>query len=82
VVPETIEQRLRLQQTAASLRVERYRVRSSSDGRFVAPDKEFRSDLGSDSIAKLDHLAELETCIDVKKWKRNRSWIERLLRQP
>src|SRR5262245_18604313 len=43
---------------------------------FVTLHDESHADFFAEPIAKLDHLFEFVTRVDVKEWERQRSWIE------
>ena len=79
---EAVEQRLGLQQAAAALRADLERLRAVGDRFLVGVDDEPRADLLGHPVAELDHLAELVGGVDVEQRKRNRTGVERLLRQP
>src|ERR1035437_8177832 len=70
VVAQRIEQRLRLQQTAASLGIERNRIRSRSDGRLIAPYQQLRADRLRHLVAKRNHFRKFEAGVDMQKRKR------------
>src|SRR5262249_33152522 len=48
---------------------------------FVTMYDKSHSDFFAEPIAKFDHFLELVTRVDVKEWKRQRSWIERFPRK-
>ena len=76
-----VEQRLSLEQAAAALGIERDGIGSGGDGRFIAPNQQFRADRPRHLVAEGDHLAEFESGIDVKQGKGDGPWIKGLLRQ-
>ena len=82
VVAQRIQQRLRLQQSAAALGVERDRIRSRRNCGFIAPDQQLRANGASHRIAEGEHLGEFEAGVYMQQRKRNRRGIEGLLRQP
>ena len=82
VVAQRIEQRLRLQQSAAALGVQRDGIRARGDGRLIAPDQQLRAHRARHLIAEGEHLGEFEAGVHVQQGKRNRRGIEGLLRQP
>ena len=79
---QRIEQRLRLQQPAAALGVERDGIGARGDRSFIAPDQQFRAHGAGHRIAKGKHLGEFEAGVHVQQRKGNRRGIEGLLRQP
>ena len=82
VVAQRIQQRLRLQQSAAALGVERNGIGARGNGGFVAPDQQLRAHRAGHRIAEGDHLGEFEARIDMQQRKGNRRGIKGLLRQP
>ena len=82
VVAQRIEQRLRLQQSAAALGVEHNGIRPRRNGGFVAPDQQLRANGAGHRIAKREHLRELEAGVHMQQRKGNRRRIKGLLRQP
>jgi hypothetical protein len=72
VVPQRIEQRLRLQQSAAALGIERNGICPGGNRSLIAPHQQFRANRPRHLIAKRKHLSKLETRIDMQQRKRNR----------
>ena len=56
-------------------------LRAVGDRFLVRVDDQPRADGLGHLVAELNHLAELVGRIDVEQWKRNRTWVERLLCQ-
>ena len=81
VVLQGIEQCLRLEQPAASLGIERNRVRPCCNRRFIPPYQQFGANRASHLIAKGNHLVKLEPGVDMQQRKRNRPWVEGFLRK-
>ena len=79
---QAVEERLRLQQTAAALGADLERLRPFADRLLVRVDDQPRADGLRHLIAELDHFAELVGGVDVEKREGNRSRKERFLRQP
>ena len=73
VVAQRIKQRLRLEQPAAALGVERDGIGARRDGRLIAPDQQLRAHFARHLVAKGKHLRELESGIDMQQRKRNRA---------
>src|SRR5215813_3243151 len=71
-----VEQCSRFQLAAAPRDTELQRMSAGCDRVFVTMYDESRADFFAEAIAKFDHLFELITCVDVKEWERQRSWIE------
>ena len=59
----------------------RERLRAVGDGRGVGVHDQPRADLRGVPVAEVDHLAELVGRVDVQQRERDRSGMERLLRQ-
>src|ERR1035438_10010143 len=78
---QSVEQCLRLQQPATTLRSEADRIRSVGECFFVAPDEQLEAKLGGIPVAEFKHLAEFVPGIDVQQWKRNGRGMKRLLRK-
>ena len=78
---KSVQQRLRLQKTAAAFGIKRDGIGPRRNGRFIAPNQKFSSDLRRHTIPELDHLAKFETSIDMQKRKRNGRRIKSLLRE-
>ena len=81
VMAQGIEQRLRLQQTAAALGVEHDRVGARGDGRLIAPHQQLRAHMARYRVTEDEHLLEFESRVDVQQRKRNGRGVKRLLRQ-
>ena len=65
VVAQAIEQRLRLEQAAAALGVERDGVRTGRNRRLIAPHQKLRADRARHLVAKRNHLSKLEAGINM-----------------
>ena len=79
---ESIEQGLRLEQPATSLRAHGEGLRTVGKRFLVAVDDQPRPNRPGVVVAKFDHLAELVGGVHVQQRKRDAPGIERLLREP
>ena len=82
IVREAVEERLRLQQTAAAFGVENDGVCACCERRFVAPHQQLRADGARHLIAKRNHLFELVAGVDVQQREGNFAGEEGLLGEP
>src|SRR3954454_20167297 len=78
---EGMQQRCRLQLTAAPRNPELQRMSTGSDGVFVTVNDQPRTNLFREAVPEFDHLFEFVAGIYMKKGKRQRSGKEGLSRQ-
>ncbi len=79
---QRIQQRLRLEQSAAALGVEHDGIGSRGDGRLIAPHQQLRAHLARHLVAEGEHLANLKPVSMCSSGKGIGAGIKGLLRQP
>src|SRR5438105_5259562 len=78
---QRVEQRFRLQESAAALRADLERLRPFANRLFVGVDDEAGADALGHLVPERDHFLELVRGVDVQERKRDRSGVERFLRE-